>query len=101
ELSLLREVADVGSGAEGFAAGAGEDRALDAILGRYPLGRVVQLVHDLVIERVQLVGTVGGDERDGVACLEQEGVVAHGEEWYHENAEVGTRNAEQAGRPSC
>src|SRR5205823_1797964 len=38
-------------------------------------------------------------QRVAVFDLEEESLVAHGGEWYNENAEGGTRNAEQAGQP--
>ena len=47
-------------------------------LGRDALGRVGQLRHHLVVQRVQLVGAVDGDERDPVADVEEQGLVVHG-----------------------
>src|SRR5205814_6019680 len=99
ERALLREIRDVGPRDEGFGAGAREDGTPDRRLRRHALRGVGQLVHHLVVQRVELVGPVDGDARDGVADLEEEGVVGHGKEWYNENAERGTRNAEQTGRP--
>src|SRR5207253_1185328 len=76
---------------ERLRAGAGEDRTLDRVLARDPLGGVRQLVHHLVVQCVELVGAVDGDERDAACDLEQEGLVAHGENL---SAECGMRNAE-------
>src|SRR5207302_9720407 len=96
EWALLREIRDVGAGDEGLGAGARENGTSDRLLRRYALGRVGQLVHHLVVQRVELVGSVAGDEGDAVADLEQEGCVAHGGNGITtmRNAECGMRNAE-------
>src|SRR5207248_961387 len=61
----------------------------DRRLRRHALRGVGQLVHHLVVQRVELVGPVDGDARDGVADLEEEGVVAH-----PTKATCGVRSAE-------
>src|SRR5207302_1514839 len=71
------------------------DRTPDRVFARDALGGVRQLVHHLVVQGVELVGAVDGDERDGVADLEQEGFVAHGE-----NGTTKTRKSERGTRNS-
>src|SRR3989475_7021884 len=94
ERPLLREVADVGARYERLRPGAGEDCALDRALGRHPVGGVGQLIYYLIVQRVELVGPVDGDERDGVFDLEEERLVSHGRNptWTMRNAECGMRN---------
>src|SRR6185295_11216794 len=98
EWTLFRKVSDVRPRHERLLPGAREDRALDRVVGGHALGRVGQLVHHLIVQRVQLVGAVDGDESDIVADIEQESLVAHDGEWYTGNAERGTRRAEQWGQ---
>src|SRR5881398_586004 len=90
ERALLREIRDVGPRDEGFGAGAREDGTPDRRLRRHALRGVGQLVHHLVVQRVELVGPVDGDARDGVTDLEEEGLVAHQKKL---RAECGVRNA--------
>src|SRR5439155_4900192 len=91
ERTLFGKVRDVRTGDERLGPRPGEDRTPDRVLCRYSRGRVGQLVHDLVVQGVELVGAVDGDGRDGVAHREQEGFVAHGENL---SAEGRMRNAE-------
>src|SRR5207247_1711739 len=78
EWSLLREIADVGSGDERLWACAGEDRAFDLRFGRDALSGLTQFPHHLIVQGIELVGTVDRDKRDAVADVEQEGLVGHG-----------------------
>ena len=94
EGALFGEVADVGARDEGLGAGPGDDGALDRVFGRDALGRVAELGHHLVVQGVELVGAVDGDERDALSDLEEEDLVAHGGEWYTESAECGMWSAE-------
>src|SRR6266581_3328665 len=64
EWALLCEIRDVGAGDEGLGAGAREDGPPDARVRRHALGGVGQLVHHLIVQRIDLVGAVDGDQRD-------------------------------------
>src|SRR5437899_10627087 len=100
ERTLFREVPDVRPRHERLLPGARQDRALDRVVGGHALGRVGQLVHHLVVQGVQLVGAVDGDEGDGVAEVEEEGFVGHDGNGITtmRNAECGVRNVR---RESC
>jgi hypothetical protein len=55
--------ADVGAGGKGLFA-AGDDHAADGLVGIKGLERCAQLVHELVVERVELLGAVQRDDAD-------------------------------------
>src|SRR2546430_10504224 len=86
---MLRVAGDVDPSDEHLGAVARDHATTERWLRGDALRGVGQLVHHLVVQRVELVGSVDRDEGDGVADLEQEGLVAHGKEWYNENAERG------------
>ena len=70
ERTLFREITDIGPRHERLGASPGQDRALDHILRRDALGNIRQLEHHKIIQGVQLVGAIDGNERDAVADLE-------------------------------
>ena len=71
DVSGLRELADVGSGGEGALVAAEHDRA-NLLVPVELLQRAHELVHQLVGERVQPVGTVEQDDRDRLVALDED-----------------------------
>jgi hypothetical protein len=55
--------ADVGTGGKGLFA-AGDDHAADGLVGIKGLERLAQFVHQLVVQRVELLGAVQRDDAD-------------------------------------
>src|SRR3989441_834675 len=96
ERALLGEVSDVGPRHEGLGAGPGEDRSADIVVRGQALGHVGELRHHLVVQRVELVGTVDGDQRHSVPNLEQQGLVGHGPESYTKAWGVGSGSIRRA-----
>jgi len=78
ERALPGQVADVGAGDERLRARARENRALDVALGRDALGGVREVEHHLIVQGVELFGTIDRDKGDAVPDVEQQGLVGHG-----------------------
>src|SRR5581483_2541976 len=74
---LLGEIGDVRPGDKCLGAGAGDDRTRDVGAGGDFFPGAGQVFHDSVVQRVQLVRPVDGDEGNAVADVEEQLLVAH------------------------
>jgi len=68
---------NIGAGRESALAGTGNDDGLDPVIFLEPGQRVVKLAHQIVAQRVELVGPVEGDKADPVEMLADDEVVGH------------------------
>ena len=77
---LHRQLVDVGAGDERLLAGAGQDHDAHALVLLQLEDRAAQLVERLRVQRVEHLGTVDRDDRDGAVALEEEVVERHGDD---------------------
>ena len=76
----MRELLDIGTGHKGFDTATGDHQHTDVPVALGLGERAVQLVDGGAVQRVQLVGTVDGDDADRVGVGDEEVLVAHGSE---------------------
>src|SRR5262249_9406489 len=73
---VLTLLVDVTARGERASSGAGDDDAADLVVGARARDGVVQLAHQLMVHRVELLGTIHGQDRDALHFLDQD-VVRH------------------------
>src|SRR5262249_27739204 len=74
---VLALLVDVAARRERARPGARDDDAADLVIGAHARDRVVQLHHQLMVHRVELVGAIQREDRDALRLLDQD-VVGHG-----------------------
>jgi hypothetical protein len=69
------ELGDVVAGRERLFAGAAQDDAAQAVVGRQAAHRIAQALPHLARERIELVGTVEHDGGDRTVALDQDEII--------------------------